>query len=797
MARKLLQPMIRNYLKTAIRNLWKNKGFSAINIAGLAIGLCGSIFIFLWVQEELSYDRENPQPNEIYRVLDLIGDTHAATGPFALAPVMQRLSPAVRQAVRFYGAETRMVAYGGKRFIENQVWYADSNFQQLFNFPLVKGDPKRVLQTKDGILITESMARKYFGDEDPMGRHLQLDGQKDVLVEGVLKDLPANSHLQFDFLLPMSIRVDGESLWNNFTYYNYLRLDQSTANNPDAIAGLEKQIDKIFHEHNPDLRATFSLQPLTKIHLGPHYFADVPGGGSLQYVRIFSLVAIFILMIACINFMNLSTALSGSRAKEVGLRKTVGALRGQLIGQFLGEAVFLALIALGLSVALVWALLPMFNELTGKSFSMAALGGSRIFVLLGITLSAGLVAGSYPAFFLSGFKPVMVLKGMRLYQPGRSFFRNGLVVLQFTIAIALIVGTIVVYRQLQFIRTRDIGFDKSNLLYVTMPIYDTHVDVSKGAKMVDQGLADVPGVVAHSVASDLPTDLTSGQTIDWAGRDIHFQPMFALLGVDENFLPTFGAHLLKGRFFSKDFGNEDSNVVVNETALKMMHMDPSTAVGKIIRISGQQNTIIGVVRDFNFKPVQFTMQPLLLLPNFTRGNEYVVVKTEPGAIRRVIPMLQKTFRAVYPDYPFSYGFVDQDLNRLYASDQRMGQLFNVFCILAVFICCLGLLGLSAYTTQRRAKEIGVRKVLGASVTGVVRLLAWEFLVPVILAALIAFPLAGWMMAKWLDDFAYRIGLEWWIFAAAGVSALSIALGTVSFHAINAALSNPVKALRSE
>jgi putative ABC transport system permease protein len=371
-------------------------------------------------------------------------------------------------------------------------------------------------------------------------------------------------------------------------------------------------------------------------------------------------------------------------------------------------------------------------------------------------------------------------------------------VLQFTIAIALMVGTIVVYRQLQFIRARDMGFDKSNLLYVALPISDPHIDMTKGAKLVDQGLAGVPGVAAHTVVSDLPTDLTSGDaSVDWPGKDPRVQPIFVLLGADENFVPTFGAHLLKGRFFSKAFGNEDSNVVVNETALKVMHMDAATAVGKIIRYNGQQTTIIGVVRDFNFKPVQFSMEPLLLLPNFTRGYEFVVVKTEPGAVGRVIPMLEKQFRAVYSDYPFSYGFVDQDIDRLYASDQRMGHLFNVFCLLAVFISCLGLLGLSAYTTQRRAKEIGVRKVLGASVTGVVRLLAREFMAPVILAALIAFPLAGWAMAIWLDAFAYRIGLEWWIFAASGLLALFIALGTVSYHAINAALSNPVKTLRSE
>jgi putative ABC transport system permease protein len=540
------------------------------------------------------------------------------------------------------------------------------------------------------------------------------------------------------------------------------------------------------------------LQRLTDIHLGEHYLMDVPGGGSMQYVRIFSLVALFIILIACINFMNLSTALSSRRAKEVGLRKTIGAERWQLIVQFLGEAVLLALLSLGLGMLLVWLLLPTFDGLTGKDFSMETLGGGRILLLPGVAILAGLVSGSYPAFVLSRFQPVKVLKGLRLFEPGRAYFRNGLVVLQFTIAIALMVGTLVVYRQLQFIRHRDMGFDKSNLLYVNIPQAGGNDEMLKQARQIDAGIAGEPGIVAHSVSSDLPTYLTSGDAeVQWEGKDPKDGTIFSMLGADENTLNVFGMHLLKGRTFSKAYGSDDSAMVVNEAALRAMHMDPATAVGKTIRYNNQPNMIIGVVRDFNFKPVQFNVDPLLMPYNWSRGYRYVVVKTAPGATERVIAALKKQFSVVCPQDVFDYGFVDKDLDTLYASEQQMGQLFDVFSILAIFISCLGLFGLSAYTTQRRFKEIGVRKILGASATGIVRLLALEFLAPVALATLIAFPLAGWVMDKWLHAFAYRIGLEWWYFAAAGALALVIALCTVGFQSMQAARANPVKSLRSE
>jgi len=793
--------MFKNYFKTAIRQLTRNRLFSALNILGLAAGLCGSIFIFLWVQDELGFDRNNPQPEDVFRVTTTLGPTHAATTPIIMAPFLQRTIPQVKQAARFLAANPATISYGDKRFVEKNIWYADSNFQELFNFPLVKGDPKHILDTKDRLLITESTAKRYFGDRNPVGQRLHFESQQDMVVAGVLKDLPKNSSIQFDVLMPMSIIEEQQRAndpWNNFIYYSFLRLDHQTASDPAAVNRLENTLAEVFAKNaKQTYNPTFSLQRLTDLHLGEHCMMDISGGGSMEYVRIFSLVAVFILLIACINFMNLSTALSGRRAKEVGLRKTIGAMRWQLVAQFIGEAVVLALLSLGLAMALVWLLMPLFDDLTGKDFSMGAFTGSSIVLLLGIGIVAGLISGAYPALVLSRFQPVKVLKGLKLFQPGKAYFRNGLVVLQFTIAIALMVGTLVVYRQLHFIRNRDMGYDRSNLLYVTMPQVGFD-EMQKGARQIDAAIGDEAGIVAHGVTSDLPTNLLSGDPdVQWAGKDPKDQTIFPLLGADENTLNVFGMHLVAGRTFSKVYGNNDSGVVVNQAAIREMHMDPATAVGKRIKYSGANFQIIGVVKDFNFKPVKYNVEPLLILYHWSHGYNYVVVKTAPGATEKVIAELKKEFSLVYPREVFDYGFVDKDLDALYASDRRMGELFNVFSVLAIFISCLGLFGLSAYTTQRRIKEIGVRKVLGASAQGIVGLLAREFLIPVALATLIAFPLAAWGMDKWLHAFAYRIGLEWWIFAVSGGLALLVALFTVSYQSLQAARSNPVRALRTE
>jgi putative ABC transport system permease protein len=448
-----------------------------------------------------------------------------------------------------------------------------------------------------------------------------------------------------------------------------------------------------------------------------------------------------------------------------------------------------------LETTLVRLLLPLFNELTGKQFSMQFLTASRMAALIGITAVVGLLAGSYPSLVLSSFQPVKVLKGLKVLHPGRAYFRNGLVVLQFTIAIVLIVGTVVVYQQLQFIRHRDIGYNKDNLLYIPIPQVG---DMRKNAKLIDEAISRYPGIVNHTIVSDLPTNLTSGDVdVQWSGKDPRQQTVFSMLGGDDNFLATFGMRLIAGRYFSNAFAGDEHNYIINETALKVMGFDPASAVGKKIKYSGREGNIIGVLKDFNFKPIHQPVDPLLVMKNWSRGNLYEVVRTTPATVETMLPLLQQSFDAVYKGYPFSYGFVDQDLAKLYTTEQRMGRLINVFSVISIFVSCLGLFGLSAYTTQRRFKEIGVRKVLGASVPGIVQLLAREFLIPVAIAAAIAFPLADWIMNNWLAAFAYRISIHWWVFAVSGTVALLIALVTVSFQALKAALVNPVSSLRAE
>ncbi|MEC5145891.1 ABC transporter permease [Chitinophaga sp. 212800010-3] len=791
--------MLSNYFKTAWRSLRHHKLFSALNILGLTLGMSSAILIFLWVQDELSYDRFNADAEDIYRVIVRGAGKEAATAPFAFGPALQEELPEVLAAARFTPADQKVLSYRDRQFSETGIGYADSNFLQVFNYPLVKGSPQEALSRKDGILLTERAAAKYFGNDDPLGKMMMLDNQGSFMVTGVLKNIPRNSHLQFDFLLPMSVREEKErndnSFWNNFTYFTFLKLRKNAADAPGKIQQLQQKVLAVYKKHTPQVEATFELQPLTDIHLRSHYIMDVAGQGNIQYVHIFSWVALIILVIGCINFMNLATAISGARAKEVGLRKTIGAQRYQLALQFLAESLLLCFTALVLSLVLVWLILPVFNDITGKEVNLLFLSGSRIAWLLAITVVVGLLAGGYPALVLSSFKPVNVLKGMKTFHPGKSYFRNGLVVLQFTISIVLIIGTIVVNQQLQFIHHRDIGYNKENLLYIPIPQMG---DMQKSARLIDETLSRYPGITDHTIVSDLPTNLTSGDVdVHWAGQQPGRQVVFSLLGGDEHLISAFGMHLIAGRYFSKDFAGDEHNYLVNETALKTMGLTPTAALGKTITYSGHVGTIIGVLRDFNFKPIHQPVDPLLLMKDWSRGNLYVVVRTTPATLKAILPLVQKSFGSVYQGYPFTYGFVDQDLSRLYVAEQHMGRLINVFSLLSILVSCLGLFGLSAYTAQRRFKEIGVRKVLGASVAGIVRLLAGEFLLPVAIAGLIAFPLAAWVMTRWLAAFAYRIPLHWWFFLVAGTGALIIALITISFQAIKAALVNPVQSLRSE
>ncbi len=788
--------MFKNYLKIAFRNLQRHKAYSLLNISGLAIGMACSILILLWVQNELSYDRFHANAENLYRLTCNAGDFKAAVSPAGMGAGLQSEMPEIKSVVRLSKPSTNLFETGTRKFEEKNVFYADSNFLNVFSFPLIKGNPATALQNPDAILIAGNMAKKYFGTDEALGKIIKKDNSSNLIVTGILANVPSNSHLQFDIILPISSIASTDydlknNVWGNFNYYSYIQLNKNINQSKASLTELQGHIKEIYKKHDPGMKVDFQLQPLTDIHLHSDLQIDLPGKGNIQYVNIFFIVALFILAVACINFMNLSTARSARRAKEVGLRKVVGAGRGQLMIQFLGESLMISFLSLLLAIGIVYLLLPAFNHLAEKDLSFNLLNGKLFLSLIGIALITGLLSGSYPALFLSGFKPIAVLKGKLKIGGGNLVFRNSLVVMQFVVSIILLVGTAVVYKQLNFIKNKNLGFDKSNLLYMAMA-----GDMWGKQQALKNALQENSYTSDYSIISDLPTNLITG-TIDvqWEGKDPKSQVVIPSMDVDENFTKVFQIKMLAGRSFSPSFKNDSSNYVINETAMRLMGMTPDNAVGKSISFSDVKGTIIGVVKDFNFKTLQYAIDPLVI-----RLNKYggiVMLRTKPGATEASIDALGKISRELNPAYPFSYNFLDKDLDNLYKGEHQMGSIFNFFAILAIFISCLGLYGLSAFMAEQRTREIGVRKVLGASVFNIVYLLSGKFTRLIGIAIILAVPVSWWAIDNWLKGFAYRIDINWIIFLVACLVALFIALATVSYESIKAAIANPVKSLRTE
>ena len=787
--------MFKNYLKIAIRSVLRHKAYSIINISGLAIGMASSILILLWVQNELSYDRWHKHANQIYRITSAAEGFKTAVSCSGMPRAFQSAIPAIKNTVRLSDVRSTLISIGDKKFKENRTFYVDSTFLDIFSFPLIKGDARTALMRPDGIVITEELAVKYFGKDNPLGKMLRKDNHEDVVVTGVLASIPANSHLQFDMLIPMtSPGIKNElnaNLWDNFSFYDYLQLDDHFNATPAALAGIERKMNDIFKDQKTGIRIDLRLQPMTRIHLHSNLQIDLPGQGDIQYVNIFFIVAIFILVVACINFMNLATARSARRAKEVGLRKVVGAVRRQLVGQFLGESLLISFFSLLVAMLLVWLVLPSFNELAGKTLSVSLWDGKLLMTLIGISLATGLISGSYPALFLSGFQPVKVLKGNLRSLGGNRFFRNALVVVQFVVSIVLLIGTVVIYNQLRYIKNRNLGFEKSNLVYM----YMQGNMWNKKQAMYDE-LAHDPLTSDFAVTDQLPINIYSGTiNVKWPGKDPKVQIVFPSLAVNESFFDIFHMKMLNGRPFSKDFKADTSNFILNETAARTMGMTAANAVGQQISFQDGKGTIVGVVADFNFKPIQRTIEPLIMQLN--RYGGVVVVRTQPGNTEATIKTLSKVSSQFDPAYPVAYGFLDQDLANQYKGEQQMGSIFNLFALLAVFISCLGLYGLSAYMAEQRTKEIGVRKVLGASLFNIVRLLSTDFTRLIVVAMIIAIPLSWWAVNKWLESFAYHIHVGWGVYLLAPLAALIIAWITVSYESVKAGVTNPVKSLRSE
>jgi ABC-type antimicrobial peptide transport system permease subunit len=605
--------------------------------------------------------------------------------------------------------------------------------------------------------------------------------------------VPANTHLQAAYLLPISFmgkNLEDLTKWGNFAFYTYIQLREGVSARPEVIGQIADKINALFATNESEYEASFHLQLLTDIYLNSDLFGDVPWRGNIQYVRAFSVAAICILIVACINFMNLSTARSARRAKEVGLRKVIGARRSQLMGQFLSESLLVAFLALVLALGMIGLLLPVFNNITDKELSLNFLRAESLAALVSIALLTGLLSGSYPALFLSAFQPVKVLKGITKTGRWSLLFRNGLVVAQFAVSVVLIVGTVTVYNQLELLRNKHLGFDKENLLHV--PIRG---ELWKHIGALRTELAQNPLTHQFSVVSELPVNNSGGSDVQWEGKNPQEQVLFSSMQVDEHFLQTFGVELLAGRGFSAEFRADTSNYLLNEAALQLMGMDVNTAIGKWFDLE-VKGKIIGVVKDFNFRPLHQRVEPLVLQLH-TSGHGQVVVRTQPNTTEATIRALEKTFGKLNPDYPFSYGFVDEEIAKFYTTEKRIGQITNIFALLAIFISCLGLYGLAAFSAERRTKEIGIRKVLGASVSGLSLLISRDFIWLVLIAFCLAAPIAWYVMHEWLQGFAYRVDMSLWSFAFAGLLALLIALLTVSFQSIKAALANPVKSLRNE
>jgi putative ABC transport system permease protein len=781
--------MFRNYLTVAVRNLVRHKVYSLINILGLAIGMACCILILLFVQDEFSYDRYHEKAEQIYRVL----------GPrtcFPLGAVARDALPEVIEMVRFTFKWERLVGYGEKRFKEPNFIYADPNIFEVFSFPLLKGDPQNALKGPFSVVITEKTAQKYFGHEDPMGKVISVENEHDYTVTGVLKEIPHNSHFRFDFLATF---VGAEKVfWKEFldhwgmgNFYTYLLLHENSSI-PEVEAKMYKAIVKPMQERNPELTPYRPhLQPLLDIHL---YSADLKGDiesqGNITHIYVFSAIAFFILLIACINFMNLSTAQSTHRAKEVGMRKVVGARRLQLIKQFLGESFFLAAIALLVALALVELLLPRFSVLAGKEL-LIAYGGkwSILFGFIGITLFVGLIAGSYPAFFLSAFEPVEVLKGTTKTGASSTLFRRTLVVLQFAISVALIVGTGVIYSQMDYLRNKKLGFDKEHVVVVKIPDSDK-LEALKGE------LSKYTDMLSVSAADRVPPDRW-GNNSPYRLEGTDREWWIRTIPVDYDYFKTLGIKLAEGRPFLKAFATDaEEALVLNEAAVKELGLE--SPIGEQVKACwfGWKGKVIGVVKDFHFESLYEKIKPIVfvLQPN---ACWQLVLRIRPDNIPGTLAFIERKWREFFPERVFEYGFVDENFEKTYRAEEKIGKIVSYAALLAIFIACLGLFGLTSFATEQRTKEIGIRKILGASVPNIVLLLSKEFTKLVILSNLIAWPVAYWAMNRWLQDFAYRIHIGFGTFLLAAVLALGIALLTVGFQAIKAALANPVEALRYE
>ncbi len=805
--------MIKNYFKVAIRNIFKHKAFSLINITGLAIGIACSVLILLFVTHELSYDRFHEKADRIHRIAvrASIGNTQIRQ-TFSSAETFRKLLldfPEIESGVKFLNIGEIPVISGDKTFYESRFYAVDETFFNIFTVPLIHGDPKSVLKNPHTMVLSKNNAVKYFGTTDVVGKILRVDfswglGTKDFEVTGVSENMPANSHFHYDILVSLASFPDlvNETEWSANSFITYLLLKKGTS----AEAFNEKlkeftrkymggeQYDSWVAKGNS---WEYYLQPITRIHLTSDLNGEFESNGNETYVYVFSVVSVIILLIACINFMNLSTAKSSLRAKEVGMRKVVGSGKSQLVAQFISESVILSFIALALGMGLVHLLLPFFRNLVNRPLELNYLHSPLVIpLLLALGLFVGVISGSYPAFFLSSIKPVAALKnrGFKGVGKGGAWLRNALVVFQFSISIFLMVGTLVVFQQMKFFQNKEMGFQKSQVLVIK-----NTESLGKNTEAFKEKLRRETRITGVSGTSTLPGMRFNNIGFGAEGVDESFT--LNLCVCDHEFLNTLGLEMVQGRFFSKEFPSDSHAAVLNEKAAKLLNWEDP--IGKRINNWSRERgnfTVIGVVKDYHYESLHHEIRPMALFLNggyYNWPNQVIAARLETGDLPRTIKTIEKTWKELALSHSFNYSFLDQDFDNLYINEKQTQKMFTAFSFLALFIACLGLFGLASFIVDQKTKEIGIRKVLGASVPGLVSNLNKNFVKWVLIANVLAWPMAWYFMKGWLQNFAYRIGLSLWMFLLTAGLALLIALATVSFQTVRAASKNPVDSLRFE
>ena len=790
-------------LKTIIRNLWKNKGYGFLNIFGLAIGITCAGLIFLWAENELNYDNFHTKKDQLYFIRENQKyDSYVATfgsTPALLAPAMQTEIPGIANTCRIGGENSTKLISIGDRSVYASGGYVDSSIFSMFTLPFTEGKAQSAFAQLYSMVITQSTAKKFFGDDkNVVGKTVRVDNKQDYIISGVIKDIPQNSSVKFEWVAPFKIWYNENESWAQYWGNNCLStyVELKPGVNPASVNKL--LYDFIQKREDQSIARPF-LFALKDWRLRNEFNNGVQtGGGRIEYVRLFSIIAWIILLIACVNFMNLATARSEKRAREVGVRKVLGAGKGSLVFQFIGETMLMAALSAMLAVVLMVLILPAFNLLVQKNLAIGLSQPLHILSLCAITIICGLIAGSYPSLYLSSFNPVFVLKGLKIKTGSATFIRKGLVVFQFTISIILIVSTIVIYQQIQHVKSRNLGFNKNNLLQI-----DMNSEMKKNYAVVQQDLLQ-SGVIEDLAISNYNTLYDGNNTggFTWEGKTSDNQVLISMRYISPGYMKTTGMKILQGRdLVSTDsIGSRNMNVMITQSLEELMGKE--SAVGKTLRIGKDSNAtvvnVVGVVNDYMYGNMYGKPDPVMFICVSPENASMLYARLKPGEnIEPSLKKIEAVLRKNNPGYPFTYHFVDDQFNQMFNNEQLISKLSRVFSMLAIIISCLGLFGLAAYTAERRIKEIGIRKVLGASVTGIASLLSIEFLQLVLISCIVAFPVSWWMMHKWLQDYQYRIEINWWIFIAAGIAAIFIALLTISFQSIRAAMANPVKSLRTE